>query len=327
MLSILSVDFTSNALGSNLIYASRAEAAVSTKQHYDKSDVSDAVDAYPDSLLAVRRGVLVPQAPINPGTVSEIAESKIMRLQSEKVEIQIEIDRLRKLMSSKDEEINALQTLPATDDNLFEEQYNPCESPEQGYSEIDMLVPTEASIRTVADNFNEIDFNEALKMADGLCSQSPLPETDEDIDIGDAPEIDENEHRKRKRISPAIISEKQRDGTQPEQGATFADEKNSKITGTTDIQTPYSKLRKRSSTIIQLKKRFSGAHCDQDQPQNSEKSVTVDDSNLNEIGDPSLQHFPHYEHRPKTWPFRQAFRQSVDISVRTLFKGFERLRV
>lgn len=332
MVSILSLDFTSIPLRSIISQASNAEAAASTNQWSYSFGTPNPGDTYPYSSLAVRRGVLVTEPPIGQAWVPDIARNKLLQLETEKIQLQTEINRLQELMRHKVEEISAFKRPPILGDSVLDESlYNECnlyESPTNGHSETDTLVQAGAGLPNAAKDFDNMDIDQVVKMLeDELCHFVP-PETDEDIDMGDVTDTDEgNQPQKRERISSTAISRKQNEGTQPAADASFVGDNDGKITGMTNAQKSNSNVRKRSSTIKLLKQRFSGAHCDLGQPQNTEATAAVEDDSLIETDDTNPQEVPRYERRPKTWPFRQGFRQSVDISVKTIVKGFERLRV
>lgn len=329
---ILSLELSTNDLRNHIIHVSEVEAPASPEQLCDNTSVLDSTEVYRYSSQAVDHGALTPQATIKQGFGPNVINDEIVQLESDKAQIQMKIDMLQRLALHEGEEIRALEGPVALDNRVseqcFDGQYGRGESPEQGNSETDILVQPEASFRSTVDVFCSLDLAEARTRIEDTSLQPFLYERDEDMNMGVSAEVHEStQDRKRKRISSPATSTKQEDSIQLENGTVTATDINNESTDMAEARMSCSKSRKRSSTILQLAQRPSGTHCDHSQLQSMETVSTVENSDPKEIDDINLQAFPHYEHRPKTWPLRQMLRKSVDISVKTLVKGLDRLRV
>ena len=333
---ILSLDFALLGTASCFkVVSSEEEAAPGLMvQQHDANDCvsgSDAVDEQGCDFLAVCGGVQVPQAALDYGEPSTV-QNKIRQLQTEKSNIQISMDRLQKLFKSKDREIKALQeSLPQVGSLIPEvycgAHYNSSEDPNLRPNDTDTLVPIETSMQSDTVGFDTIDFDETLTMIQDQHPQLPLCVTEEDLDMEHATEAAESKlHRKRKRSSPLPPIKKQRESTKLMDDTTFGEEMsidNPNINGNKASQ---MRQQNGSSNSVKPYHQDSASFYDENPRQNYMETTLVNPVNTNKTDEQGRRISAFYERRPKSWPLREAFRQSVDISVKTIVKRFEKLR-
>ena len=294
----------------------------------DYIDRSCFVDEQTYSLLTARHRVPLPQAATSHQGTPESAETRITQLQSEMEKLQIEIDQLQKVLESKDQEIKVLQERPAQGSRgSFSTLNNTCEPPEHRYNNTETLIHNEMSTQADIHKFDATGFDDALTMLQDQYPQQLLCNTEGDLDMGSATEIDESKiERKRKRSSPMPPIKKHRDGIQLLHATASLDKASSKSPETSDHQVSQSEDQIRDPTTVEPSKHISVASYVQTAGPTRMNTTIMDPVDSNDTNEPDQQDYPFYERRPKTWPLRQAFRQSVDISIKTIVKRFERLR-
>lgn len=329
---ILNFEFTSSSLLNDLHLNPNMQKAIFTDNSCDNTVAFDPTHACQETFRSVCRGRIKSQATGKLVDLSRPAAETIAQIESEKAQIQIKINDLQKLMTDKEVEIEYLKRTPSLRSNHSEqtshEQYDLSESPGKEYSQEATPVQLEGNLQRDMKSFLMHDFNEILPMAEENFSLFHLPENDENVDMVDSSTVDESKRdRKRKRFSPPAPSKKKKDDTLSENGMIAAVDLPDESTTMADAQISDSKPRIRDSTTAQLKQHVTEVLCNNSQPRDNEQGSTLEDHESSDGNDTDTKVSPYYEHRPKTWPFRQAFRRSVDFSVKSLVKGLEKLKV
>ena len=292
------------------------------------------MDTHLDTCLAVRNGILKLPETSKLGDLLKPAKNRIAQLGSENAQLQTKVEDFQKIITSNKMEIDALKGLPNMyghhSEGRLSEDSGLSKSSQKESGETETPDQPEADFQKVPITFSMHDFYEILPMAEENFARYDLPEMNEDMDMVDASTIDEGKsaRKRRRHLSPASVTKDEDDHTPLDNDTLTIADSASENTIIADARVPGTKPRTVDSTMTYLRPRVSevlGSHTPLMGDDKESKLESSDSGHL--MTNDDAQDFASYEHRPKTWPFRQAFRRSVDFSVRSLLRGLEKLKV